>query len=202
MPRLVQLACLSVCLQIATASAAELRFPTTNPAGTLRAGDVVEFTVFDVYGPGTETPLVVRLDEEGRAKLPLLDEVKVAGLTNDAAGPLISKAYEAARIVSKNSAPVTVAIIATAAQMPVKPGPLAAGDTVRITVFELTGPGRRTSMDCCVAADGTITLPHVGQVKVAGQGDADAGRAITKAYQDGQIITNASVIVLRTASGT
>ena len=182
-------------------TAAELKFPTTNPAGVLHPGDVVEFTVYDLYGPGVATPLTVRLDEQGRVKLPMIDEVAVAGQTNDAAGLPVAKAYKAAQIVS-GPMTVTVAIIATAAQMPVKPGPLARGDTLRLTVFDLTGPGKRTDADCAIAADGTITAPLAGQVKVAGLSDGDASRAIAKAYKDAQIITNASVIVLRTASGS
>lgn len=186
----------------AVASARELKFPTTNPAGTLRTGDVVEFTVHGLYGPGVATPLVVRVDEKGKVKLPMVDEVAVAGQTNDAAGPLIAKAYEDAQIMSRGGTSVTVAIVAVAAQMPIKPGPLAAGDTVRVTIFELTGPGQRTEVDAAVAPDGTITMPIAGKVKIAGATDADAARAIAKAYKDGRIISNPSVLLLRTASGS
>ncbi|MGC4031714.1 MAG: polysaccharide biosynthesis/export family protein [Tepidisphaeraceae bacterium] len=185
---------------MAACAHAGLTFPTTSPAGVLRAGDVVEFLVNDLHGPGTTTAFITRIDEKGEVTLPMLKPVAVAGLTNDAAGPPVAKAYEAAGMIS--GPVVTATIVATAAQMPVKPGPLAAGDTVRVSIFDLTGPGRRTEVDACVAADGSVTLPALGKLPLAGQTEATAARAISKAYSDQQIMTNAMVHVLRTASGT
>ena len=68
------------------------------------------------------------------------------------------------------------------------------GDAVRITVFQqpdLTTEAR-------ISDKGTITLPLVGETKVAGLSQAEAGKHIATKYQEGKFLKNPQVAVALT----
>jgi polysaccharide export outer membrane protein len=68
---------------------------------------------------------------------------------------------------------------------------LGVGDALRVTVFQqpdLTTEAR-------VTEKGTITLPLVGEVKVAGLSTTDAGRQIAKELKEGKFLKNPQVSV-------
>ena len=72
---------------------------------------------------------------------------------------------------------------------------LGVGDAVRVTVFQqpdLTTEARITDR-------GTVTLPLVGEVKVAGQSPAEAGKTIASALERGQFLKRPQVGVALTA---
>jgi polysaccharide export outer membrane protein len=72
------------------------------------------------------------------------------------------------------------------------------GDLVEITIPNLVGIGVQTTIRKRVADPaGTINLPLIGDIKVAGMTDAEAQRPIDKAYIDGQIISDCHVMVSR-----
>lgn len=63
------------------------------------------------------------------------------------------------------------------------------GDQVQVDVFDM--PDLRTLTT--VAADGTIRLPLVGSVKVAGLSPVEAGSAVALAYREGEILVEPHV---------
>src|SRR5262245_16076214 len=72
---------------------------------------------------------------------------------------------------------------------------LGAGDAVRVTVFQQ--PDLTT--DARVTDRGTISLPLVGEVKVAGMTAAEAGGQIAAELKRGQYLKNPQVTVATTA---
>src|SRR5689334_20289740 len=72
---------------------------------------------------------------------------------------------------------------------------LGPGDTVRVTVFgqpDLTTEGR-------VSARGTLDMPLVGAVKIAGKSTGDAATAIGEALKKGEFLKHPQVSVALTA---
>lgn len=72
--------------------------------------------------------------------------------------------------------------------------PIAAGDFVEVSEFHT--PEFHTAAR--VAADGTVLLPLVGQVKLTGLSEQDASRAIEKAFVDDGMLLHPRVSVLVT----
>ena len=68
-------------------------------------------------------------------------------------------------------------------------------DVLSITIHDLAGPGKATVKSTRIARTGTVSLPYVGQVKVAGLSEAEVERAIAAAYKAENLIENASVAV-------
>jgi polysaccharide export outer membrane protein len=71
------------------------------------------------------------------------------------------------------------------------PEKLGVGDAIRVTVFQqpdLTTEGR-------ISEKGTIALPLVGETKVAGLGQQEAGAAIAKKLKDGKYLNHPQVTV-------
>ena len=67
-------------------------------------------------------------------------------------------------------------------------------DRLRVEVLSLERPGETTVIERSVASDGTVSLPLVGKVPLAGSSTGDAETRITGAY-DGRFIRNAQTSV-------
>jgi len=76
-------------------------------------------------------------------------------------------------------------------------GRIAAGDRVEVRIMDLVGPGLESVERRRVAEDGTVELPHVGKVKVAGEDVAGAERAIREGYAKAKVLPRADVTVKR-----
>jgi protein involved in polysaccharide export with SLBB domain len=75
-------------------------------------------------------------------------------------------------------------------------GRIGLGDLVDVSVNDLVGLGVETSVEKRVAdPQGTVNLPLIGDIKVAGLTDSEAQRPIADAYRDGDIISNAQIFV-------
>ncbi len=74
--------------------------------------------------------------------------------------------------------------------------PIAAGDFLQVSEFHLAE--FRSSVR--VAADGTVTLPLVGEVKLLGMSEPKAARAIEKALLTGGLLLHPQVTVLVTSA--
>jgi uncharacterized protein involved in exopolysaccharide biosynthesis/protein involved in polysaccharide export with SLBB domain len=72
--------------------------------------------------------------------------------------------------------------------------PIAAGDFLDVSEFHT--PEFRSAVR--VAADGTVLLPLVGQVRLVGLSEQEASRAIEKAFVDGGMLLHPQVVVLVT----
>jgi protein involved in polysaccharide export with SLBB domain len=183
---------------LATHASASPATQPVNPAGTIAPGDLIEVFVADLLGPGKVTPLLVRADEAGRVSLPMVGAVDLNGQTTDAAGTVLSKAYQSKQVIANGI--VTVAIRERGVDSAVKPGPAGPGDTFQISIGELTGPGSVTTLHAQIAPDGTIELPLAGKLKVAGLTDAEIDVAVAKRYKEKSIVANAIISTLRTSS--
>jgi protein involved in polysaccharide export with SLBB domain len=83
------------------ASRARAEPAATKPA-TIKAGDVVEVTVADLVGTGVETTKRARVSEIGNLSLPLIGEIKAAGLTEGEFEKKISEMYSDAKLGKMN----------------------------------------------------------------------------------------------------
>jgi protein involved in polysaccharide export with SLBB domain len=171
--------------------------PTTNPAGTVEAGDVVEITVFDLKAAGGEATFRIRVDADGKVAVPWVAPVAVAGRTTDVAAALVGDAYRNANLIDKPQ--VTFGLVTKARQSTVPPGPMGIGDTLRISVLDpANGVPRWSHINAVLAADGTVTIPNVGPIRLLGLTEGDAAAAVVKAYDENNVLRNPMVIVLRT----
>ena len=108
--------------------------------------------------------------------VPLAGPVNVEGLPTDRAAARVSETLATANLVRDGV--VTVGLLLPAAQTGVPAGPIAVGDALQVTVFDLVGAGRRLVSLATVGADGQIELPLAGLVKVAGLTEAQADDAV------------------------
>jgi polysaccharide export outer membrane protein len=67
------------------------------------------------------------------------------------------------------------------------------GDMVQVTVNDLVGLGVETTKQTRVSESGNISMPLLGQIKAVGLTEDELQKAISDAYRNGQIITNAQV---------
>ena len=170
--------------------------PTTGSAGTLGKNDLITVTIADLIGPGVVTPVTVHVDENGRVPMPLLNKmVDVGSLTTDVAAERIAAAYEAGQIILHPI--VSVAIVTPASDATVAPGSLRKGDKLDITIFDLVGPGSSHVTKAVIGEDGSVHLPLIQPVSLAGQSEADAVQTIGKAYKAASVLANPNIIVCR-----
>ncbi len=76
------------------------------------------------------------------------------------------------------------------------------GEVLAITVDELVGPGVDKTNTVRVSGDGTIALPMVEPIRVAGLDQAQAKSRIADVYRDAQLIPSPRVTVERTLAST
>jgi polysaccharide biosynthesis/export protein len=67
------------------------------------------------------------------------------------------------------------------------------GDMISVTVNDLVGLGVETTKQTRVSESGNISMPLLGQIKAVGLTEDELQKAISDAYRNGQIITNAQV---------
>lgn len=170
---------------------------TTQPlrAGRLDAGDLVSVTIDGLTSAGSADTLLVRVDGEGRIKLPYVGQMAVRHLTTDRAADAISKKLREKQIIV--DAVVSVGIAKRASESALKPGPLVIGDKLQITIYDLSGPALRYTAFAEVDTDGTVVLPFVGAVKLEGLSEAEADGLIAKQYKEKQVIAEAIISTLR-----
>ncbi|MBA5868180.1 MAG: hypothetical protein GDA67_15915 [Nitrospira sp. CR1.3] len=72
---------------------------------------------------------------------------------------------------------------------------IAAGDTISISIFELLAPGERTSQQIKVGGGGLITLPILGQLRVAGMTRPEIELEIKSQLRAEQVLEDADVQV-------
>jgi protein involved in polysaccharide export with SLBB domain len=172
--------------------------PTTNPAGTVEAGDLVEISMFDLNSAGGEAVFRIRIDADGRVAVPWVAAITVGGKTTDVAAAAIGDAYRNSNLLLKPQ--VTLALVTKARNSVVQPGPMGVGDTLKISVLDPATPAlpRWSHINAVLAADGSVTIPVVGQVKVVGLTEGEAAGVIAKAYEENNVMKQPMVIVLRT----
>lgn len=162
--------------------------------GRIGKGDLLEILLPDWAGPNTITVRRVRVAQDGTVNLYLFD-VKLEGLTPAEAPGVISRACISHFVECSGDA--VVERIEKAADSKVQSGPLAKGDLIELSLGDVTGPGAVSDHYVRIEEDGTIPVPLLRSVKVAGLEEAAAERAIADKYRDENLITNAAVGVLK-----
>lgn len=158
-------------------------------------GDLLVIAYPDVTPPGTECLRPSRVSADGTITVPFVGAVKVAGMSLGAAEKAVGRSLKEARIVATPA--VSIDRHERAAAASVTPGPIVAGDVLRVSVWEVSGPGVETLRTLHVSAAGEVGLPLLGQTKLAGLTEGAAEAAIVKAYRDARMIDRAIVSVLR-----
>jgi protein involved in polysaccharide export with SLBB domain len=164
-------------------------------ARPIARGDLLSVTVYDLAGPGARSEFKARVGADGTVGLPLIGTVTVDDLSEAKAVDAIVKALRDNNVAA--SAMVSVLRLESADRASVKLGPVAPGEVLRVTLMDLAGPGVETVKTVKVAANGQIAMPLAGAIKVDGLTEADAARAIAKAYADKHLISGAQVTVLK-----
>jgi protein involved in polysaccharide export with SLBB domain len=175
--------------------------PTTRPVsqlGPIAKGDLLHLCIEDLAGPGVQTLRETRVGEDGRAGLPMVGPLRLAGMTLPDAERAVVAEFRAQNLIANAVVKLERWETGTAPGTPT--GPLRTGDFVRVWVVDLRGPGLETIVNTQVDGQGRIDLPYLHEVQVAGQSEADAAKTIDKAYRDANLIQNGMAAVLRTGS--
>jgi protein involved in polysaccharide export with SLBB domain len=161
--------------------------------GTIENRDLLRVAIGEPSGAALQSEKRVRVDEDGTVRLPYVGAQKVAGLTTAAAEAALAKAYRDAQISPQML--VDVRRVEVGSRVPAAPGPIAAGDLVAVTVNDLLGPASETELPVRVGADGRVSLPAVGLLKIGGLTEGQAEEAVAKEYNAKQVIRHPVVAV-------
>lgn len=169
---------------------------TTQPADAVGPHDLIVIAIPGLIGPGIEYRKPVRVDAAGRVRLPHIDNlIPLAGLSLSDAEGALDKALRDGNVLA--NAGVLIDRVERGDAPGVKPGPIAAGDVVRFSIADLSGPGVEYVRTLHVSEAGNIGVPVLGQTRVAGMTEFEAEAALVKAYADQNVLSNAVVSVLR-----
>jgi protein involved in polysaccharide export with SLBB domain len=155
----------------------------------------VKVTIGDLVGPGFFSDWTPLVDPDGTASMPLVPPIPVVGLSTSAVETKIRQAYSDANLISR--ADVRVVRIEQANATLTGRGPLKAGDKVICHITDLEGPGIQSRLPQTITDNGQITLPHVGNLQIAGKSESEAATVIQDAYRNGNLISNAQVELVR-----
>jgi protein involved in polysaccharide export with SLBB domain len=179
----------------APAPAAVTIRPATRP-GTIEPGDLIVVEVPELTGVGSIVSKPMRVEADGTIHLLLINQpLQVRGLTTTEAQELISVGYRQANVLQ--SAAVYVRRLQLADTGPGLTGPIRNFDLLRVTVWDLGGPGLETVRIVRVGPDGQIGLPLIGRVQMTDRTASEAELAIQQALRDKHILQLAMVSVLR-----
>jgi protein involved in polysaccharide export with SLBB domain len=167
--------------------------------GPIEKGDLLVCGIYELAGPRVWTEHAARVDQDGRVSWPLIGPVDVAGLSEAKAIAAVDKAYRD-RNFFKN--PVTTLWRARpAAKADVKLGPIEPGEFLRVSLWELAGPGVESVKTVRVDEKGQVVLPLLGATAVAGQSEGAAEKAVAQAYANAGLLQNA-IVTVRKVNGS
>lgn len=181
--------------QAASKSAASATRPAAHP-GLLGPGDLLMLSISDLTGPGVAADKPVHISADGTVRLLLIDTpIKLAGLTTIKAASAVQTAYDKSNLVKH--ALVYVRRLEVGSQGRAGEGPIRPYDLVRLSAWDIEGPGVQTVWISRVGRDGAIDVPYLGKQKIGGLSEPDAERTIIKAYHASNIVENAMLSVFR-----
>lgn len=166
----------------------------TQPVDMIATNDLLCVGIWDVRPTGGETLKTVRVDEKGNISLFYVGQVRVAGRSFEDAEKEIGDAYRASNQL-QNAIP-SVNRLETGATASLASGPIVAGERISVRVLHLV-PDIEESRVFIVSEGGKVGLPLLGQFKVAGMTEADAEKAIVRAFEEQLNLRNIPVSVLR-----
>lgn len=121
--------------------------------------------------------------------LPLLLAISCSGLAGGLSRPAAAAANESAALPADTSATAQEGTISSAPRVT-----FGSGDAVNLQVY-----GRpELSTSAYVAEDGTIQIPLLGRMHIAGMSPDQAGRAIAEAFRSNKFLLNPQVTVTPT----
>ncbi|HEY2589699.1 MAG TPA: polysaccharide biosynthesis/export family protein [Tepidisphaeraceae bacterium] len=164
--------------------------------GPIEAGDLLRITTSPEFNrfPPTEVTFNARVDADGRIGMPQAGPAKVVGIAVPRAGPVKVAGMTVARAtialgqaLAGPGRPIRSEIWVLKQESGARPsiplGPIRPGDRVEVTILG-PAPDFPPAWQHVrqVAQDGTIPLPLLDKVSVAGLTETDAQQAIEKAY--------------------
>ena len=188
------LVCSVALLLSAVARRAPAGGSATQPVDMIATNDLLCVGIWDVRPTGGETLKTVRVDELGNISLYYVGQLRVAGRSFEQAEKEIGDAYRASNLL-QNAIP-SINRLETGATVSVASGPIAVGDRFSVRVLDLI-PYIEECRVLKVSDGGKVGLPLLGQFKMAGLTEADAEKAISRAYEEQFELRNIPVSVLR-----
>lgn len=169
--------------------------PTTKAVEVITAGDLMGLILVDLT-PGMESYHRLRVDSAGNLRLPLLGEMKVAGLTFALGESAIVKRYADRGIVRQSHARLTR--LESGASASVDLGPIAIGDWLQIEFGDLV-PGMLSRSAVEVDESGRVLLPYIEGIKLEGLTEGQAERAIADELIKRKILIDPQLSLLKVA---
>jgi protein involved in polysaccharide export with SLBB domain len=167
-----------------------------HPVDMIVADDLLCVGIWDIRPTGGETLKTVRVDPDGNISLYYVGTVRVAGKNFEEAEKEINDAYRASGVL-QTPAP-SVNRLEAAAAASISSAKIAAGERISVRILDLV-PDIEESRIFTVSEGGKVGLPLLGQFKVAGMTEAEAEKAITKAFEEQFNLEKIPVSVLRLA---
>jgi protein involved in polysaccharide export with SLBB domain len=164
-------------------------------AGRIEIGDLLKISLFDYWGPGTVVTKRRRVAQDGTVWFFYDTPIKVVGLT-PAELPKVMRDACVKNMIEWGSWE-DVQRLESGFHPSVRPGPVARGDLIEITLSDIFGPSTEISHHARIEEDGKIALPYVGTISVVGMDEREIVKAIVKAYHDANLIQHADVDVLK-----
>lgn len=169
--------------------------PRAGDERPVRAGDRLAVTIWDLTRPNRASVLRLRVGDGGGIRLPMAGMVPVAGLSAYGASKAINQAYYDRNLI--RNAVADVHFIDDAYEPAAKSGPLQAGDTVLLRIWDVEAPNVETIRNLQVSSDGRVTPPSLGEVTVVGMTEDEAADAIAETYKVAGVIRRATLTVER-----
>jgi len=164
-----------------------------NPAGTVACGDVIEvtWTSDDAYRVVSHR---VRVNDRGDVYMPWNGSFNAAGLTTRQVAAKVPAIFP--NCLTSPDYVATVAIVGHATR-PAIFSHYQPADVLQISIHDVYSPGDVVTVQTRIARDGTVALPLIEPIQLAGMSDASAPKAIEDAYRSNKMIENAIVFVLK-----
>ena len=169
--------------------------PATRGDDSVHPGDRLTVSIFDLTAPNVVTAMGRRVDADGRISLPLVGQINLRGQTLADAPKLIIKFYRDANLM--RNADVAVERTEAFDNASVRVGPIAAGDSVRIRMWDVEAVGQETAIVQLVPPDGRLKFPVLGLLPVTGLTEFQAEQAISRAYREANLVTRLLLTVER-----
>jgi protein involved in polysaccharide export with SLBB domain len=161
----------------------------------------VTVAITNLIGPGNTIELQRRVSDGGQIPLPYLGLVRVGGLSVPDANDELQDTIRRSNLTCFGPVPTKLVLAEPAERTTVKWGPVRAGDTVLVRMWDLVGPNEKSAESLHVAGDGTIAVSLIGTVKVAGLTDDQIEVRLIERYREAKLIQNLITSVLRTSEG-
>lgn len=164
----------------------------------IKEGDVIMLKVTNPSAPaGTKPENDMFIVTPKGITLPnVKGEVAAIGKTADQLKQDLTDA-----IAKASGARLSIEMTLTPVTRPTQRGVVQIDDLIAVSIMDLAGPGVETTKTSRIDADGKISLPYVGLVKIDGLTPNEVEKAIAKAYSEQGLIEHPVIAVSRPDRG-